>query len=180
MDPSRSQPALQRFFAGLTEYTFESRLGLADPPLVDYIARLLTRFVHFDAIYSVRNPLGKRLEEVAEMLVEADARVGNPRREVHRHIGDFTLFWTGIYPEALRRFRRKAQLDCFVDYCEQGKRAYYIASTLPAEKDEAEENHVLERLSHDFELCVYGLNELRREWEKRDDAEPSGGPLIIN
>ena len=35
------------------------------------------------------------------MMVEAEARIGDARREVHRHIGDFTLFWTGIYPEAL-------------------------------------------------------------------------------
>ena len=27
------------------------------------------------------------------------------RREVHRHIGDFTLFWTGVYPEALREMQ---------------------------------------------------------------------------
>ena len=25
----------------------------------------------------------------------------------------------------------------------------------------------LERLSHDFEMCVYGLGEVRREWEQR-------------
>ena len=179
MDPSRSQPPLHRFFAGLAEYTFETRLGVADPPLVDYIAALLARFVHFDAIHQIRNPAGRRLSEVGEMLIEAEGRIGKPRREVHRHIGDFTLFWTGIYPEALRRLGCRATLDYFVDYCEQGKKAYYIASTIAGDDEDEGENQVLERLSQDFELCVYGLNELRREWEKRDDGE-SGRPLIIN
>lgn len=172
MDVKRSQSQLYRFFSGLAEFTFEARLGMADPPLIDYIAALLTRFVHCDAIYSVRNPAGRRLEEVAHMLIEAEARIGNPRREVHRHIGDFTLFWTGVYPETLRRLKDKSRLDYFVDYCEQGKRAYHIASTIPT--DDSHENEVLERLSHEFELCAYGLGEVRREWERRDPDAPDG------
>jgi hypothetical protein len=175
----RSQSIIYRFFSGLAEQTFEARLGVADPPLVDYIAALLTRFVHCDAIYSVRDPAGRRLEEVAQMLLEAEARIGNPRREVHRHIGDFTLFWTGVYPEALRRLKTASRLDYFIDYCEQGKRAYRIAATIPTE-DRPEENEVLERLSHDFELCAYGLGEVRREWERRDPDAGLPGPILIN
>lgn len=180
MDSKRTQIPLYRLFAGLAEFTFQTRLGIADPPLVDYIAALLARFVHFDAIYGIRNTAGRRLEEVAAMLVEADQRLGDPRREVHRHIGDFTLFWTGVYPEALRRFKNRSRLDCFIDYCEQGKRSYRIASTIPTQ-EHADENEVLERLSHDFELCAYGLGEVRREWERRDPDEGDGPrPLLIN
>lgn len=178
MDTSRSHIPLDRFFAGLAEYTFQTRLGVADPPLIDYIARLLARFIHCDAIYQVRNPTGRRLHEVAEMLVEAEARVGDPRREVHRHIGDFTLFWTGVYPEALRQVQSRLHADAFLDYCEQGKRAYHIASTIPS-PEHPEESPVLERLSHDFELCAYGLGELRREWERKDPIEGESRPIII-
>lgn len=180
MDASRSQIPLYRFFAGLAEYAFHTRLGVADPPLVQYIATLLTRFVHCDVIYKVRSPAGRRLEEVAELVIEAEARIGEPRREVHRHIGDYTLFWTGVYPEALERLQKPTRLDHFVDYCEQGKRAYYIASTIHSDQN-AEENQVLGRLSHEFELCAYGLGEVRREWERRDpDAGESSGKLLIN
>ena len=178
MDIKRSQSVVYRFFSGLAEYTFEARLGVADPPLVDYIALLLTRFIHSDAIYQVRNPAGRRLEEVAEMLLEAEARIGDPRREVHRHIGDFTLFWTGVYPEALRRLKDASRLDYFVDYCEQGKRAYHIAATIES-PDKADENEVLQRLSHDFELCAYGLGEVRREWERRDSDPNLPGPILL-
>ena len=99
MDRSRSHPPLYQFFTGLTEYVFQTRLGVADPPLLEYISALLARFVHTDSIYKIRNLGGRRLEEVAQMLIEAEARMGDARREVHRHIGDFTLFWTGVYPE---------------------------------------------------------------------------------
>src|SRR4051812_6878738 len=166
VDNRRPHQQGEMFFAGLAEYAFETRLGVADPPLVDYIARLLARFIHCDAIYNVRNLTGKQLQEVAEMLIEAEARVGDARRQVHRHIGDFTLFWSGLFPEAVRRMQR-GRMDELLDYYEQGKRAYLIAGSIPVENDDGE-NDVLVRLSAEFELCVYGLGEVRREWERRD------------
>jgi len=178
MHPSRPQGSLHRFFAGVAEYAFQTRLGVADPPLVEYMAGLLSRFVHFDAIYNVRNLAGRRLDEVADMLIEAEGRVGDPRREVHRHIGDFTLFWTGVYPEALGKLQRGSRKDFFLDYTAQGKRAYYIASTIASQN--SSESQLFERLSHDFELCVYGLGEVRREWERRDGDPGPSLPILIN
>jgi hypothetical protein len=158
---------LRRLFAGLTEQTFINTLGLGDPPLVDYLAELLSRFIHMDDIFRLRNAHGRQLEEVALMLIEAEAlpAEGRTRREFHRHIGDFTLFWTGVYPEALRHLRSVLSKDHFIDYCELGKRSYYIASTFE-EEDFRVEAPVLRRLSHDFELCAYGLNQVRHEWER--------------
>jgi hypothetical protein len=175
MTADRPQLPLRDFFAGVAEYTFETRLGIADPPLVDYIAGLLTRFIRSDSLYAVRDLAGHRLEEVGEMLVEGGARVGDARREVHRHIGDFTLFWTGVYPEALRGAQTKVGQDRFVDYCTQGKRAYYIASMIPSDSEEVR-SEVLERLSQEFELCAFGLNEARKEWERRD---PGGSWQLV-
>ncbi len=171
MTADQPQFPLKDFFAGVAEYTFETRLGIADPPLVDYVTNLLARFIHNDALFAVRDLSGNRLHAVGEMLAEADARVGESRREVHRHIGDFALFWTGVYPEALRQSSGKTALaeDRFVDYCTHGKRAYYIASTIPSETS-PEQQEVLERLSHQFELCAYGLSEARKEWERRDSG----------
>jgi hypothetical protein len=166
--PTADHP-LRRLFAGLTEQTFFSALGIADPQLIDYLSLLLSRFVHIDALYRLRNSHGRRLEEVADMVIEAEELPpqGRTRREVHRHIGDFTLFWTGVYPEALRRLRSALTKDQFIDYCEQGKRSYYIASTFE-DDPYREEAPVLRRLSDQFELCAYGLNQVRREWERMD------------
>ncbi len=163
---------LRRMFAGLTEQTFLDRLGVGDPPLVDYLSELLSRFMHVDAIYRLFNVQGRRLEEVADMVLEAQAMPpeGRTRREIYRHIGDFTLFWTGVYPEALQRLRSVLRKDHFIDYCEQGKRSYYIASTF-AEEPYREEAPVLRRLSNEFELCAYGLNQVRREWERVQPGE---------
>src|SRR5689334_15813487 len=167
---------LRRLFAGFTEQTFQSRFGVADPSLIDYLSDLLSRFIHTGAVYRLRDARGRRLEQVVDMALEAAALPpeGRTAREVHRHIGDFALFWTGVYPEALERLRSPACKDHFVDYCTQGKRSYYIASTFDDEGAE-----VLRRLSADFELCAYGLREVRREWERaRLDPAQYTGRLI--
>ena len=158
---------LRRLFAGLTEQTFIDTLGLGDPPLIDYVSELLSRFIHMDDIFRLRSVRGRRLEEVVDMVIEAEAlpAEGRTRREFHRHIGDFTLFWTGVYPEALRHLRSVLSKDHFVDYCEQGKRAYYIASTFEEENYRVQAP-VLRRLSQEFELCAYGLHRVRQEWER--------------
>lgn len=158
---------LRRLFAGLTEQTFVGELGVADVRLVDYLTELLTRFLHRDGIYSVRNLAGQPLEKLAEMWFAAEkpGNVGNPRREVFRHMGDFALFWTGVYPESLQTRTHRKSADAILDYCETGKRSYYLASTYADTPHQAEEAPVLRRLSHDFDTCRRGLRLVRDHWE---------------
>jgi hypothetical protein len=172
---------LRRLFAGLAEHTFLDRLGIGDPRLIDYLSVLLSRFIHMDTIHRVCNGQGRRLEEVADMMLEAEALPpeGRTRREVYRHIGDFTLFWTGVFPEALQRLRSVLHKDHFIDYCEQGKRSYYIASTF-AGNPYQEEAPVLRRLSQEFELCAYGLNQVRHEWERLQPAASAQAKKLID
>src|SRR5262245_34658491 len=112
-----SQHPLRRFFSGFAEQTFIVDLGIADTHLIRYLSEMLSRFIHADEVYRLRGPGGRRLEEVAEMMLEAQAMPpgGKTCREFHRHIGDFTLFWTGLYPEAVSRMRSKFSKDSFID-----------------------------------------------------------------
>ncbi|MEM8679336.1 MAG: hypothetical protein AAGF97_08295 [Planctomycetota bacterium] len=175
-----SQPgALNRFFSGITEFAFQTQLGVADPDLVDYISNMLVRFLHTDTHFQVRDVQGRPLTHVADMLTEAEQRVGTAKRDVHRHIGDYTLFWAGLYPEALGD-AEEGNSDYVMHYCQQGKRAYWIASTIDSEGSESKiQPEVLERLSSQFELCAYGLKEVRNEWERRDDGSGTA-PFLIN
>ncbi len=162
----RSHP-LHRLFRGLTESMFMAELGIGDPGLVGYVADLLARFVPGENLGKVRDAQGRRLTQVAAMIAEAESSPDDDRRrECHRHVGDYTLFWTGVYPEALGQLRSFSSADHLIDFQAQGKRSYYLASTLGAE-----EAPVLRRLSEEFELCAFGLSRVRREWE-RPDAEP--------
>jgi hypothetical protein len=153
---------------------------VADPQLVDYLGNLLVRFVRHDALEKIRSVTGQKLRDVGAMLAEANARVGEARREVHRHIGDFTLFWAGLFPESLRRQHGALASDQFHDYCAHGKRAYHIAAMIETSTKQDAPNDVLIQLSEHFEMCAYGLREVRRELERGDeDAEPPR-PFLIN
>ena len=68
------------------------------------------------------------------MIAEAESSADDDRRrECHRHVGDFTLFWTGVYPEALPKLRA-GTADDLIDFPAQGKRSYYLASTYQTEE----------------------------------------------
>jgi hypothetical protein len=169
---------LERFFSGLSEYVFFSQLGVADTELVDYISDLLVRFSRLEALHRVRHLDGRRATEVVSMVIEAEQRLGEARREVHRHIGDYTLFWTGVYPEALRELQTSDSRDQFINYCAQGKRAYRIASDIAADARQVSAG-LLMRLSDRFEMCAYGLREIRREWERREGEGESDVPFLL-
>jgi hypothetical protein len=163
---------LHRLFRGLAESTFMDELGIGDPRLVGYVADLLARFVPSSQVWKVRDSQGRRLTQVTEMVAEAESSTdAGRRRECHRHVGDFTLFWTGVYPEALGQIRSVDSADHLIDFQEQGKRSYRVASELVGD-DKAP---VLRRLSDQFELCAFGLSRVRSEWE-RHDPEPPKGP----
>lgn len=167
-EPTPDHP-LRRMFAGYTEHAFFTRFGLADPPLIDYLSSLLTRFVHRDEIYRLRDGHGRPITEIAAMLSEADGlpEGGRTRREYFRHIGDVSLFWTGLFPEAIERDRAGWGRHAVLNYTTFGKRSYLIASQADDERA-SDEAPVLRRLSEQFELCATGLREVRREWEEAD------------
>ena len=169
---------INRYFSGLAENTFHSELGIVDPPLIDYLSDLLVRFTRSDVVHRIRSITGRPLMTVTEMAAEASERLGDARRDLYQHIGDFTLFWAGVYPEALRQ--EDPTDGQFSSYLTQGKRSYRIASEIEPCDQEAAECDVLERLSNRFELCAYGLREVRREWEDGDNEEFGPGSILVN
>jgi hypothetical protein len=165
---------IRGLFQSFVERAFRSQLGLNRPELANYLGDVLVDFTHRDNIYRLRDARGKRLEEVAEMMVEGDVSLNatsfEREREVHKHIGDFTLFWTGVYPEMLRYFRASARADHLLDYVEQGRKSYRIAATFEY-GPYADEAAVLRQLADEFETCMVGLHMVRRELETYGSPE---------
>ena len=85
MEPGGIQPnssdrsTIERFFSGLSECIFQSKLGVADVQLVDYLSDMLLRFVRVDSIHKVRRPNGRPATEDFQMLSEAEKRIGLAR-----------------------------------------------------------------------------------------------------
>ena len=83
---------IDRFFRGLTEYAFHTRLGIVDPPLVDYVSLLLVRFLRTEPAVPSRGSAAVVSADVARLLVEAAGqRTSAEARAECRHIGDLTL-----------------------------------------------------------------------------------------
>ena len=164
--PSAPDPTLRLLFGALVERAFIQTLGVYESHVADYLAGVLADFAHMQQVYKIKDLSGKPLHEVADMLLHADVRLEatsfNREREVHKHIGDFTLFWAGVYPEALPRLQAQTRRDHLLDYVQQGKNSYAIA----ASHDYGDYRHqapTLRKLSDEFELCLYGLHSVRRQ-----------------
>ncbi len=159
---------LRRLFGGVVEQVFMSELGICTPALTDYLAGLLVDFVHVDDIYRMRNVDGEMIRELSRLRVDADLGQGlSPTerdRVLNRYIGDFTLFWTGVYPETLQA-RRQLGVDRWREYLLQGKRGYEIAGALSSATD-VPPGELLHDLSLHFECCVRGLHLVRQSWDQ--------------
>ncbi len=167
--------ALRKLFDGLVEQVFMIEIGICDTRLTGYLSALLNDFVHIDAIYRLRTVDGEVIREVSQ--AEAAACLGpeiddtTRTRLVNRYIGDFTLFWTGVYPESLRP--RCAGVDRLHEYLLRGRRSYGIASELSSEHAEPPAA-LLRKLSDEFESCVHGLHLVREGWEQLNPTFPPG------
>ena len=177
MEPIDPKHPLRRLFAALVEHAFCAEVGLCDPSLTDYLADLLVNFTHVDRFRLIQDSHGKRLEQIAAMLAVTSDEQATSRLErdrvMYRHIGDYTLFWAGVYPEQLKRSARSPS-DVLLSYVSQGKRSYAIVSEL-AREDDALPASLFRHLSEDFEFCLYGLGLVRRGWEK---VEHGTGELL--
>ena len=158
---------LKDFFLALVQPRFYSA-GVVDRDLMAYVAGLLSEFADGEQLYRVQDAKGRPLQDVGEMLLESDPVYGQAasfdrEREVRKHIGDYTLFFTGMFPESLNHHRlRRHRLESFVDFVKAGKESYHIVAQFNM-YEYGEEASLFERLSRAFERCVFGLNCVREE-----------------
>jgi hypothetical protein len=144
---------------------------LPDARLAAYVSGLLVDFTHADNLYRIRDSRGRRLEDIGEMLLESNPLLGassfDREREVRKHVGDYVLFMSGLFPESLsgRRRFRQMRLDVFVDYMKAGKESYTVVSAFDQfeYKDEAP---LFRKMAENFELCVFGLNLVKQDLER--------------
>ncbi len=161
---------LSRLFRDLVRRHFFHEAHIADPEIAAYVSGVLVDFTNADNLYRIRDARGRRLEDVAEMLVESHpllaAQSFDRERAVRKHIGDFTLFFTGLFPEAVAALprRRPLSVDVFIDYVKAGKESYAVVAAF----DVGEYRHeapLFRRLSDRFEECVFGLNLVKGDLE---------------
>ena len=159
---------LEPFFHQMVRNSYEGKLGLNDPDVTGYVARLLCEFSQAENLYKVRDTMGRPIHELSAMMVAADPVHGDAasfdaERSVRKHIGDYALFVGGMYSEAGEenpgRGRYRPRL---AELIQAGKESYYIVSQFNLFEYE-EEAPLFARLSDSFERCILGLTLLRKE-----------------
>jgi hypothetical protein len=162
---------LRDFFLDLVSRHYGQTLELRDPEVSCYVANILTDFCEDEQLHKIQNSQGKRLDDVGEMLLEADPVFGSAasfdrERQVRKHIGDYTLFFTGMFPESINRFRlRRNRLENFLDFVRAGKESYYIVSKFDC-FEYAKVAPLFRKLSENFEECMVGLNMVKNDLQE--------------
>ena len=132
----RESHPLQQLFIELIGRHYAEEIGIRDPQIVNYVAHLMAEFCEVEQLFKIRNGADKPLTDVGEMLIESNPVYGpapsfDRERQVRKHIGDYTLFFTGMFPESINHFRlRRDRTENFVDWIKAGKESYYIVSSL--------------------------------------------------
>lgn len=170
------QHSLRQLFHDVVSECYDSRLGLHDSEISTYVADLLTEFCRVENIYRIRDAYGNPVREVGEMLVAADPIHGtaasfDAEREIRKHIGDYTLFFTGMYPDSMHLWRHHRG-ESFFEMVQAGKESYYIVSQFDL-FEYALEAPFFGRLSSSFEACIYGLNLVRDELDRLKAIAPT-------
>ncbi len=167
---SESHP-LEQLFVELVGRHYAEAIGIRDPQVISYVAHLLSEFCDAEQLYKIRNSTGKPLNDVGEMLIESDPVYGpapsfDRERQVRKHIGDYTLFFAGMFPESINHYRlRRQRLESFVEWMKAGKESYYIVSKFEY-FEYAKVAPLFAQLSNKFEECVFGLNCVKDELQE--------------
>jgi hypothetical protein len=165
----QAQPhPLEPFFQQIVRNSYEGKLGLHDPDLTVYVARILCEFSQADKLYSMRDATGRPIEQLEEMTRAADPVHGSAasfdaERALRKYIGDYALFVAGMYPEVTgssRRLRRRQ--PSIEELIRAGKESYFIVSQFNLFEYE-QEAPLFARLSDSFERLLLGLTLVREE-----------------
>ena len=165
-----SEGPLPRFFERTLRQSFGD-LALDDGPAAGYLVDVLVRFARTDALHGMGEVVPRRLDGVVDAWLEiqrawdADAPGFDPAREVRvrRHVGDYTLFMTGLFREHVERI-------AVADYYErEGRRAYrFVAETARGrgEPDAA----LFRRLADRFEHFAGALTYMRKVYLRAEQV----------
>ena len=162
---------LQELFQDLVGRHYAEQIGIRDPQIVAYVSHLLAEFCEVDQLFKVHDATDRPLADVGEMLLESDPVYGpapsfDRERQVRKHIGDYTLFLAGMFPESINHFRlRRQRLENFIEWVKAGKESYYIVSKFE-HFEYAKVAPLFATLSKNFEECVYGLNMVKNDLEE--------------
>ena len=137
---------------------------LDDVHISNYIANMLAQFTRSSGLFKVRESDKETSHYIVDM-VEDSLRSDNIRKYyIYCHIGDYTLFLTGMIPEYVKyRFEQKRRPVDRNYYVNFGKAYYNLASgTSNARKNRLSDT--LSQLSEGFEVVAEIIHVMNKKY----------------
>jgi hypothetical protein len=153
-------PSLQQFFRHQLQQGFHAH-GLREAGTIEYVSEVLARFAHARALHALRDADGRPLEYIVDMLVSwqqaqdgaRSRRDGARERAIMRHLGDYTLFMSGLFRE---RLKARGELNYYVA---NGRSAFWRSADY---ESNPARRHTYRQLYQDFNPISDMLDYLRR------------------
>lgn len=162
---------LEPFFQQAVRDSYEGKLGLHDPDVVHYVARVLCDFSETDHLFRSRAGAGHSMDDLEGMLLASDPVNGtapsfDAERSMRRYLGDYALFVAGMVPEAIETGAPTARRPTLGELIKLGKESYHVVSQFNV-FEYKKEAPLFARLADQFERYILGLALVREEMGKR-------------
>jgi hypothetical protein len=149
-------PTLYQFFRHQLGSGFAAR-GLSEPATIDYVSDVLTRFAQTRSLYAIADAQGRTLEYVVDFLAAAfgdeSRRTDRAReRSVLRHLGEYTLFMSGLFRE---RLKARGELNYYLTH---GASAYAQCADV---EPQSGRRALFRRLHGNFARIADSLDDIR-------------------
>jgi hypothetical protein len=164
--------SLESFFHHSVRNCFVDNVGLNDPEIIDYVARMLFEFSEPENLHRLKDAAGQRIENLVEMLRAADPVYGtaesfDEERSVRKYIGDYALYVAGMQLDVMESAPNYQSDRVIVDELIRiGKESYFIVSQFNLFEYE-KEAPLFARLAESVDRCVLGIALVREELNER-------------
>ncbi len=159
---------LERYLAGIVEYTFSTQMGVPDPGLTSYLSDMLARSIRSESFAISKSGFLSEYQVITSSakLNEEEARIA-----IYQGFGEKILFWGGYYPEVVAAddsLPLVSGTNKLKGWFDMGKAAYKelsLIAPIPIEYQGAPYHPVYADIADRFEMVAYGLREVRRNFE---------------
>jgi len=166
-----------RFYFYILVRNVFRRSDIQDRAVADYVAEVLAEFAHAERTRCVVPGKVNSLDYFFEMLSALNAADDRTGFFIRAHIGNFSLFFSGVFPD---RIRFRAELRGFPDvkYYEALGRTHFRAASDHRLAQRYEVAEVFSTLSDRFETTRRALNDIADRLFSLGDANLSLENLI--
>ena len=170
---------LESFFYQAVRSSYEGKLGLSDPEMTLYVARMLCEFSEPANLSKLHEASAHTIEAFEQLVRDSDPVNGTApsfeaERTMRKYIGDSTLFIAGLCLDTVEEGEAISAGDqaMLEELIRIGKQSYLVVSHFNVYEYE-KEAPLFARLSEQFERCVLGLSLIRKELDAVKTQPPA-------